>query len=94
MLQNNPNPDDAAPFLGNYHNDVLGDVTFSNQNGKLMLQAGGYSNEVDETVQKGTYLTTDGILSGVPFVFTQDASGNPQVVVAVPPDMYKFTRNP
>jgi CubicO group peptidase (beta-lactamase class C family) len=94
LLQNHLDWTAINPFLGSYHNDALGDITLANQNDKLVLKAGGYSNELSATIQKGTYLTTNGILTSVPLEFTQDASGKPQVVVAVPPDVYEFTRNP
>jgi CubicO group peptidase (beta-lactamase class C family) len=92
-LQNHLDWTAIAPFLGGYHNDALGDITLANQNDKLVLRAGGYTNELLETTQKGTYFISDGVLAGVPLVFTQDASGKPLVVVAVPPDMYQLTRN-
>jgi CubicO group peptidase (beta-lactamase class C family) len=84
----------ATPFLGSYHNDALGDVTLTNQNGKLLLQAGDFTSELQETVQKGTYLITNGVLTSLPLQFTQDASGKPEIVLSVPPDIYQLIRNP
>jgi CubicO group peptidase (beta-lactamase class C family) len=82
---------DAAtvnPFLGRYTNPDLGDITLRLDNGKLRLDALGFSSELrglpgpDGKIV--AYLMNDVPLAGVPIILAEDKSGKPLVILQNP----------
>jgi CubicO group peptidase (beta-lactamase class C family) len=63
-------PDVAKPYLGTYHNAKLGDVTFTLDDGKLIMDIGEYQAELRGAPQNdGTYIGASGqvMLGGIEF---------------------------
>jgi CubicO group peptidase (beta-lactamase class C family) len=82
-------------YLGTFTQPVLGDVTLSLKDGKLMLDAGDFATELrmkQDEDGKVTYVTFDAPVAGLPFELKKDDSGQPILVMNWPPDSYKFVR--
>jgi CubicO group peptidase (beta-lactamase class C family) len=89
--------DPAAPYLGRYSHDVLGEVEIAMGDGTLILDAGGFRAEFqplrDAALEETTYLTSDLPLTGVATMTFSDEGGRPVMTFTDPStgEAYVFT---
>jgi len=84
-------PAEVEPFLGTFHNDALGDITFRLQDGKLLLDAGEFVSEL-RAMGGGHYIMFDSVLVGLPIDLRLDEGGQPTAILLFPPN-YTFTKS-
>lgn len=85
----------VAPYLGTFRNDILGDITISEQNGKLMLDAGEFTSDLRVRVNdegETEYLTVETPATGVPFEFIEE-DGQPVIRLDIVTDVYTFEKS-
>jgi CubicO group peptidase (beta-lactamase class C family) len=74
-----PDEDNVQDYLGRYHNDALGEVFVSFEDGRLMLNAGEYVGELRLQTggdgDKEVYVTYTPPLAGQPIEFREEAAG-------------------
>lgn len=88
-------PAAVGPYLGAYSQPVLGDVTLSLKDGKLMFDAGEFATELRKKQDedgKVTYVTVDAPVAGVPIELKKDDAGQPILALDWPPDSYTFAK--
>jgi CubicO group peptidase (beta-lactamase class C family) len=85
----------VQPYAGAYRNPALGQVTLRLDDGKLMLEAKGFSSALQKKTDKDgkvTYVTIDPPLAGLPFELGQSDGGQLRLVLKWAPDSYTFER--
>jgi hypothetical protein len=77
----------VAPYQGHYTNPAMGDVNLSLQDGKLMLDTGGYRAELQAEVDEAGNMIGYGIIDpplggpGLTVTFRLDSDGRPEMVL-------------
>lgn len=84
MLMPNVDPQTVSPYLGDFTNDSLGDISLSLQDGKLMLATGGLKSELRQLSVSGrmSFVAHDVpwvVLGQWTFQFELDAQNNPTI---------------
>lgn len=95
QLQDSYDAEAVAPYLGTFSNAILGDITISEQDGKLMLDAGEFSTEMRVRVNdegETEYVTVNTPAAGVPFEFVEQ-NGKPVVKLDIVTDVYTFEKS-
>jgi len=85
----------AAPYLGAYTSDILGDATLEWQDGVLVLDVGEFQTEIwARETEDGEikYLTFEPPLAGVPLELDEDESGKPLLILGVGVVEYTFEK--
>lgn len=88
-------PEAVEPFVGNYQNEALGEVTLALEGDTLILDAGEFASElrpvVDEAGEPDGYIFYSAPLAGFPARLQREA-GEPVVVLGEGAVAYTFTR--
>lgn len=88
-------PAAVRPFLGSYTNDVLGDITLSLRDGRLLFDAGEFVSEVrvaEAAKGEAQVVLFDPPLAGTPLALKMDDDGSPTITLASATDTYVFRR--
>jgi CubicO group peptidase (beta-lactamase class C family) len=84
----------AAPYVGRYQNQALGEVTIAFANGRLYIDAGEFRSELRPLKQpvsgQPAFLMFDPPLAGLAVDLRRDADGRPEVSIKAGPDEYDF----
>jgi CubicO group peptidase (beta-lactamase class C family) len=87
-------PDEIAPYLGAYHNGILGEIELVlHEDNSLYVDFGEYESEVRRLVpEENQFLFYESVFVGKTLTLNQDAQGN--VTVTWPGDeaVYRFVR--
>ena len=85
----------VAPFLGSFSNEALGTISLSvGEDGTLTLQTPEWSTglqPVRDEQGNVQYVSAGPPQAGVPFSLVMESDGTPVVLLALPPDTYRFT---
>ena len=86
----------VAPYLGQYSNDVLGEIAIELANGELIMDVGEFrtmlrSKAGDDGVH-ASYILSDSTLLGLPLQLVESDTGNPIVVLGVGVVEYTFQK--
>jgi CubicO group peptidase (beta-lactamase class C family) len=77
----------VAPYQGRYTNPAMGDVLLSLQDGRLVLDTGGYRSELQAQVDDGGHMTGYGLADpppggpGLSVTFRTGSDGRPEMVL-------------
>ena len=88
----------VAPYLGQYSNDVLGEMTIELENGELIMDVGEFRSRIRSKAREdggdASYILSDSVLLGLPIKFVESVSSNPIVVLGVGVIEYTFQKSP
>ena len=88
----------VAPYLGQYSNDVLGEITIQLEDGELIMDVGEFRSRIrakaGEEGKDARYILSDSVLLGFPIKFAESDSSNPIVVLGVGVVEYTFQKVP
>ncbi len=94
QLQDGYDAEAVAPYLGTFSNDILGDITITEQAGKLMLDAGEFTSELRVRVNddgETEYMSVETPAAGIPFEFVE-VDGAPVIRLDIITDVYTFEK--
>jgi CubicO group peptidase (beta-lactamase class C family) len=94
QIQESYDEEAVAPYLGTFSNDILGDITISEEEGKLILDVGEFISELRAYVNddgETQYITIDAPVAGTPFEFTEE-DGERVVKLDIVTDVYTFEK--
>lgn len=87
--------DAVAPYLGRYSNPALGEIALTFHDDRLILDAGEFQSELRPLKRQvpnvPNYYLFDPPISGLPVELSEDADGNPRVVLHVGTERYVFS---
>jgi CubicO group peptidase (beta-lactamase class C family) len=84
----------VAPYLGDYHNDVLGAATLAWRDDALVLDVGEFQTELraSEDEEDVRYVSFTPPLAGISFEFTEDEGGNSTITFGAGVVEYTFDK--
>ena len=92
-IQESIDPEEVEPYLGQYSNAALGDITVQWQGDKLIFDTGEFQAEIRSKVDDEgdvSYILYDSVLAGLGVELNENEKGNPVIVIGAGVNEYTF----
>ncbi|MDY6893242.1 MAG: serine hydrolase domain-containing protein, partial [Chloroflexota bacterium] len=95
QIQESINTEEIAPYLGQYSNAALGDITVQWQQDKLIFDSGEFQAEIRARINDEgelSYVLYDSLLSGLPVKTEETEDGRYVIVIGLGVNEYTFEK--